>query len=107
MNNKKRKYSDIVTELNGISEEIHIKVPDYLHCDICNKRIYNYRELQNDFMVCSYDCYSILVLSRQNRYLHEKPQPETFLKKSVSQDALDKMEIEESEITTVEVPMSP
>ena len=103
MNNKKRKYNDIVTELNGTAEEIHIKVPDYLNCDVCKKRIYNYRELQHDYMVCSYDCYSILYLSRQNRFLHEKPH-DTFLKKSVSHDELDTMEI-----TTLEKsdPMSP
>ena len=67
----KRKRGDIVEQLNGHREDVKVLyVPYSLPCEICNKPIFNYRELKD--VVCSYECESILVLSRLNRYLHEE-----------------------------------
>ena len=60
----KRKYSEINNELT-------IKKPKYLPCDICKRRIYNYEMCTSPFCYCSIDCLSIIILSEQNRMLHE------------------------------------
>ena len=67
----KRKRDDIVEMLKGHREDVKkLYVPYSLPCEICNKPIFNYRELKD--VVCSYECQSILVLSRLNRMLHEE-----------------------------------
>ena len=66
---KKRKR-DIVEQLNGTMDELKkLYVPSSLPCEICQKPVYNYRTLHD--VTCSYDCQSILMLSKQNRFLHE------------------------------------
>ena len=72
---KKRKR-DIVEQLNGTKEPLKIKIPASLPCIICFKPIYNFRELK-DVTTCSYDCQAVLILSMQNRLLHE-PEYKSF-----------------------------
>ena len=60
----KRKFSEINNELT-------IKKPKYLPCDICKRRIYNYEMCTSPFCYCSIDCLSIIILTEQNRMLHE------------------------------------
>ena len=76
---KKRKRN-IVEELNGTIEEVRlkIKIVDSLPCCICQLPVYNYREIHNNELTCSYECESILFLSKQNRMLHEKDHVKTF-----------------------------
>ena len=54
-NKKKRKFSDIVSALKGTSKNIKLKIQpiDYLLCTICNKRIYDYRLHNKDYICCS------------------------------------------------------
>ncbi len=65
---------------------IEIEKPEYMLCEICGDRIYNY-ELKGQNYFCSCDCYSVYVLSKQQTYLHEKP-----IKKTFSSENLDKMD---------------
>ena len=67
---KKRKRN-IVEELNGSIEHVALKVfvPNSLPCEICGKSVFNYRLLQD--ITCSYDCFTVLQLSKQNKMLHE------------------------------------
>ena len=60
----KRKYNDINNELT-------IKKVKYLKCDICSKRVYTYQLCTSPYTYCSIDCLSIIILSEQNRMLHE------------------------------------
>ena len=60
----KRKFSEINNELT-------IKKPKYLPCDICKRRIYNYEMCTSPYTYCSIDCLSIIILSEQNIMLHE------------------------------------
>ena len=60
----KRKCNDINTELT-------IKKVKYLKCDICSKRVYTYQLCTSPYTYCSIDCLSIIILSEQNRMLHE------------------------------------
>ena len=56
---KKRKCSEIYK-------------PPFLPCDICSNRVYNYELCTAPFVYCSIDCLSIIVLSHQNKFLHEQ-----------------------------------
>ena len=80
INNKKRKFSDIVSCFHGTKEHIKLKIQpiDYLLCTICNKRIYDYRLHNKDYVCCSYDCYSILYLQNKNGYLDENKEITNF-----------------------------
>ena len=60
----KRKYNDINTELT-------IRKVKYLKCDICSKRVYSFQLCTSPYVYCSIDCLSIIILSEQNRMLHE------------------------------------
>ena len=71
-NKKKRKFSDIISCFHGTAKNLKIQPIDYLLCTICNKRIYDYRLHNKDYICCSYDCYSILYLKNKNGYLDEK-----------------------------------
>ena len=70
----KRKYNDINTELT-------IKKVKYLKCDICSKRVYTYQLCTSPYTYCSIDCLSIIILTEQNRMLHESEN--TFEMKTV------------------------
>jgi len=66
MESKKRKYDCIMNENLTISK-VH-----FLPCDICHRRVYNYRFCTSPFVYCSYDCCALLVLSNKNGYLDMK-----------------------------------
>ena len=72
-NSKKRKRN-IIDDLNITIEQskLKIKVVDSIPCCICQLPVYNYREIHCNDITCSYECESILFLSKQNRMLHEK-----------------------------------
>ena len=38
----------------------------YLICDICNEKVYDYKTCQNNCIYCSYDCLSVLMLNNMN-----------------------------------------
>ena len=71
--NVKKRKRNIIEDLNITVEEskLKIKVADSINCCICQTPVYNYREMQGD-ITCSYECESILFLSKQNRMLHGK-----------------------------------
>ena len=75
----KRKY-------NEINNELTIKKPKYLKCDICGVKVYSYQLCTSPYTYCSIDCLSIIILSEQNRMLHEN-ENNTFEMKRV--DAKD------------------
>ena len=78
----KRKYNDINTELT-------IKKVKYLKCDICSKRVYTYQLCTSPYTYCSIDCLSIIILSEQNRMLHEgKEDFNSTMKRVEKQDDL-------------------
>ena len=54
------------------------QVLDSIQCTICQLPVYNYREIRGNDITCSYECESILYLSKQNRMIHEKDQVKTF-----------------------------
>ena len=60
----KRKY-------NEINNELTIKKPKYLKCDVCGVKVYSYQLCTSPYVYCSIDCLSIIILSEQNRMLHE------------------------------------
>ena len=70
----KRKFSEI-------NNELAIKKPKYLPCDICKRRIHNYEMCTSPFCYCSIDCLSRIILTEQNRMLHESEN--TFEMKTV------------------------
>ena len=53
-------------------EQLTIAPIKWLPCNICNRRVYHYRECTSQYVYCSYDCFSILMLSMKNDYLHSK-----------------------------------
>ena len=71
----KRKYSEIHNELT-------IKKPKYLPCDTCKRRTYNYEMCTSQYVYCSIDCLSIIILSNQNSMWHEKENNTFEMKKS-------------------------
>ena len=90
---KKRKRN-IVEELNGTIEDVRLKIQvvNSIPCCICQLPVYNYREVHCNDITCSYECESILFLSKQNKMLHEKDQLKTFeseMIRSQSQDNLN------------------
>ena len=62
-----------------IDKELTIHKPRFLPCDVCNKKVYSYHLCTSPYVYCSLDCVAILILSEQNRMLHEKEN--TFDKK--------------------------
>ena len=68
----KRKYNDIISQLDGTEiQKLKIVIPYTLPCGICKTPVINYRS-QKNFIVCSYDCYSVMMLSKTNKMLHEE-----------------------------------
>ena len=93
---KKRKRN-IIEELNGKIEEVKLKIQvvNSIPCCICQLPVYNYREIHCNDITCSYECESILFLSKQNRMIHEKDQVKTFeseMIRSQSRDNLNEYE---------------
>jgi len=74
----KRKFSD----MNKIEtkKEMRISKPDYLLCEICGNRCYNYELCFSPYIYCSRACYEVLFLSKQTTYFHEKPIKRTYSK---------------------------
>ena len=60
MNPKKRKR-----------DMLKIVISEYVLCEICKNRIYNYRTYSEQIFVCCYDCYAVWKLSQQITYLDE------------------------------------
>ena len=72
----KRKY-------NEINNELTIKKVKYLKCDICGVKVYSYQLCTSPYVYCSIDCLSVIILSEQNRMLHEN-ENNTFEMKRVN-----------------------
>ena len=62
---KKRKLDELI-------------VPDYLPCDVCKNRVYNYRFMTAPFVYCCMDCFELLILSFKNDYLDVKPMKRSY-----------------------------
>jgi len=54
---KKRKLSLSLPKLKPIL---------YLNCKICNEKVYQFKPCQNNWIYCSYDCLSVLMLNNMN-----------------------------------------
>ena len=89
---KKRKRN-IIEELNGKIEEVKLKihVVNSIPCCICQLPVYNYREIHCNDITCSYECESILFLSKQNRMIHEKDQVKTFESEMIRSQSRDNL----------------
>ena len=70
-------------KLDDINNELTIKKPKYLKCDICGVKVYSYQLCTSPYVYCSIDCLSIIILSEQNRMLHEN-ENNTFEMKRVN-----------------------
>ena len=76
----KRKFSEISNQENEYeTKTLAISIPSSLPCEICNKAVFDYRNITCNEVVCSYTCYSILLVSKKNYiftqkrdYKHEK-----------------------------------
>ena len=66
--NPKKRKRNILEEM-----KVTVIVPNFLLCDCCKTAVYNYQLCQSDIIYCSRACYEVLMLSKQNRYLDEKP----------------------------------
>ena len=89
---KKRKRN-IVEELNGTIEDARLKIQvvNSIPCCICQLPVYNYREIHCNDITCSYECESILFLSKQNRMIHEKDQVKTFESEMIRSQSRDNL----------------
>ena len=68
----KRKFSEISNQENEYkTKTLAISIPSSLPCEICNKVVFDYRNITCNEIVCSYTCYSILMLSKKAAFLHE------------------------------------
>ena len=72
----KRKIEDITKTMNIKCENrkvrLNINIPEKLPCMICGIDVFNYKMCMYHLVYCSYDCFSILMLSNKQGYLHEK-----------------------------------
>ena len=91
-NSKKRKRN-IIEELNGKIEEVKLKIQvvNSIPCCICQLPVYNYREIHCNDITCSYECESIMFLSKQNRMIHEKDQVKTFESEMIRSQSRDNL----------------
>ena len=65
-NKMKRKFSEISNQENEYkTKTLAISIPSSLPREICNKAVYDYRNITCNEIVCSYTCYSILLLSKK------------------------------------------
>ena len=62
-NPKKRKRSNIKKYIPSPLKKI-----EYLKCDICHCKVYEYKQCQNNWIYCSYDCLSVLFLNYINEH---------------------------------------
>ena len=77
--NPKKRKRNILDDLNiSVEQKLKIKPVDYIECCICHLPVYNFREIHCNDITCSYECESILFLSKQNRLLHEKDEVISF-----------------------------
>lgn len=74
-----KRKRDIVEELHGTSTKasLRVSVPEALPCDICKQPVITYRT-QANIILCSFDCYSVYLLSQSNKLLHEEMNEKTF-----------------------------
>ena len=56
----------------SIYEKMTLAPIKWLPCNICQRRVYHYRECTGQYVYCSYDCFAILMLSMKNDYLHSR-----------------------------------
>ena len=89
---RKRKRN-IIEELNGKIEEVKLKIQvvNSIPCCICQLPVYNYREIHCNDITCSYECESIMFLSKQNRMIHEKDQVKTFESEMIRSPSRDNL----------------
>ena len=66
--NPKKRKRNILQEMN-----VTVIVPNFLLCDCCKNKVFNYQLCQSDMIYCSRACYEVLMLSKLKRYLDEKP----------------------------------
>ena len=79
--------------MNGKIEEVKLKIQvvNSIPCCICQLPVYNYREIHCNDITCSYECESILFLSKQNRMIHEKDQVKTFESEMIRSQSRDNL----------------
>ena len=54
----KRKFSEISNQENEYkTKTLAISIPSSLPCEICNKVVFDYRNITCNEVVCSYTCY--------------------------------------------------
>ena len=70
----KRKYSEMSNEI-----KLTIKPIKYLKCEVCNRRVYNYRLCTNNVVYCSGDCYEVLMLSKKKGYFYDDDDFECYM----------------------------
>ena len=89
----KKRIRNIVEELNGTIEDVrlNIQVVNSIPCCICQLPVYNYREIHCNDITCSYECESIMFLSKQNRMIHEKDQVKTFESEMIRSQSRDNL----------------
>ena len=63
----KRLHSEISSK-----KDLRITPVEYLQCEICGKRCYNFKLCNQPYTYCSKDCLEILILSQKNDYLDVK-----------------------------------
>ena len=63
-----------------ILDYLGVSVPEFLRCECCNNRVYEYRTCVAKLIYCSRACYEVLFLSKQTTYFHEKPIKRTYSK---------------------------
>ena len=69
----KRKFSEISNQENEYkTKTLAISIPSSLPCEICNKAVYDYRNITCNEIVCSYTCYSILMLLKKATFFYTK-----------------------------------
>ena len=59
---KKRKRS------NQINIPPPLKKIEYLKCDICQNKVFGYKQCQNNWIYCSHDCLCVLFLNYINEH---------------------------------------
>ena len=79
--------------MNGTIEDVRLKIQvvNSIPCCICQLPVYNYREIHCNDITCSYECDSILFLSKQNRMIHEKDQVKTFESEMIRSQSRDNL----------------
>ena len=91
-----------MNDLNITVEESKLKIKpvEYIPCCVCHLPVYNFREMQGNDITCSYECESVLFLSKQNRFIHEKEITsfETAMTRSPTHDNLDEFDEDEYNI---------